>query len=62
MQKTNKQKKKNFKILDPDNSVYIGRSKMLTSMQNKLWVCGPWSGAIMVAHLDDVCERSRSHN
>ena len=29
---------KNFKILGLEDSVYIGRSRMLTSVRNALWV------------------------
>ena len=35
---------------------------MLASVRNAAWVFGPQSGAKMVAGLDSVCDRPRSHN
>ena len=48
--------KKTFKILGAEDSIYIRKSRMLTSVPNALWVRGPLSGAKMVAIRDDVCD------
>ena len=54
---------KNYKKnLSPEDSVYIGRGTILTSVRNALWVRIPQSGAKIVASLDDVCDNPKSHN